>query len=176
MFFETIVIDLILGSFWAFGWPKCFCFFGVRVRFKNCLWFYSCSWTTFIFYVSFNSDFWCWPNFLFVCLFLGLFMDFWGPTGLFWGLGSGRKTVFGSTHIVQQLFFSMFPSILILEFDIILGVGLAFWGLMPILWQGKFSKNVLRSYYKAENFHLCASFNYNLCFWSNSWFFWSYWG
>ena len=34
----------------------------------------------------------------------------------------------GSTHIVEQLSFSMFPSILIFYFDLILGSFLSFWG------------------------------------------------
>ena len=38
------------------------------------------------------------------------------------------KTVLGSTHIVEQLSFSMFPSILTFDFDLILGSFLTFWG------------------------------------------------
>ena len=34
----------------------------------------------------------------------------------------------GSTHIVQQLLFSLFTSILTPDFDIILGLFLTFWG------------------------------------------------
>ena len=34
-------------------------------------------------------------------------MTFWGPNGLFLGLGKGSKTVFGSSNVVEQLSFSM---------------------------------------------------------------------
>ena len=37
---------------------------------------------------------------------------FWGPKGHFLGWEYGSKTVFGSTHVVQQLLFSVFSSIL----------------------------------------------------------------
>ena len=40
---------------------------------------------------------------------LGLFLTFWGPNGLFFGLGKGPNTVLGSTHVVGQLYFSMLP-------------------------------------------------------------------
>ena len=50
-------------------------------------------------------------------LILGLFLDFWGPNGLFLGLGSGSKAIFGSTHIVEQLSFSIIPSILTFKLD-----------------------------------------------------------
>ena len=42
-------------------------------------------------------------------------------------LRSGSEIVLGSTHIVQQLLFSMFPSILTFDFDLILGSFLTFW-------------------------------------------------
>ena len=42
-------------------------------------------------------------------LILGSFLTFWGPNGLFLGSGFGSKTVLGSTHVVKQLLFSMFP-------------------------------------------------------------------
>ena len=48
-----------------------------------------------------------------------------GPNWLFLGLGKGSKTVLGSTHVVEQLSFCMFPSILIFYFYLILG---SFWG------------------------------------------------
>ena len=41
--------------------------------------------------------------------------EFWGPNGLFSGLG------LGSAHVVKQLSFSMFLSILTFDFDLILG-------------------------------------------------------
>ena len=40
---------------------------------------------------------------------------------LFLGLWTGSKTVLGSTHVVEQLSFSMLPSILTFDFDLILG-------------------------------------------------------
>ena len=36
-------------------------------------------------------------------------------------LGYGSKNVLGSTHVVELLSFSMFPSILTFDFDLILG-------------------------------------------------------
>ena len=42
-------------------------------------------------------------------IILGLFLTFWGPNGLFLGSMWGSKTVLGSTHVVEQLSFSMLP-------------------------------------------------------------------
>ena len=50
-------------------------------------------------------------------LILGSFLTFWGPNGLFLGLGKGPKTVLGSTPVVEQLSFSIFLSILTFDFD-----------------------------------------------------------
>ena len=50
--------------------------------------------------------------------------------GYFWGLGRVRQLFFGSTHVVQQLSFSMFLSILTSDFDLILGSFLLFRALM----------------------------------------------
>ena len=62
-------------------------------------------------------------------LILWSFFTFWGPNGLFLGLEKCyKKTVFESTHVVEQLSFSMFPSILTFDFDLILGSFLTFWG------------------------------------------------
>ena len=55
-------------------------------------------------------------------------MSFWVPNGLFLGSGNGPKTVLGSPHVVEQLSFSMLPSILTFDFDLILGSFLTFWG------------------------------------------------
>ena len=44
------------------------------------------------------------------------------------GLGKCSKTVLGYTHVVEQLSFSMFPSILTFDFDLILWSFLSFWG------------------------------------------------
>ena len=46
--------------------------------------------------------------------------------GYFWGRGS-VKTVLVSTHVAEQLSFSMIHSILTFEFDLILGSILTFW-------------------------------------------------
>ena len=54
-------------------------------------------------------------------LILESFLTFWGPNGLFLGLGKGSNTVLGSTHVVEQLLFFMLS--LILTFDFYL-----FWG------------------------------------------------
>ena len=62
-------------------------------------------------------------------LILGSFFTFWGPNGLFLGLGKGSNTVLWSTHVVEQLSFSMFPSILIF-------VSTQFWGFFEGLWKG----------------------------------------
>ena len=43
-------------------------------------------------------------------------------------MGLVSKTVLGSTHVFEQLSFSMIPSILTFEFDLILGSFLTFWG------------------------------------------------
>ena len=51
-----------------------------------------------------------------------------GPAGLFLGLGKGSKTVLRSIREVEQLSFSMFPSILTFDFYLILGSFLTFWG------------------------------------------------
>ena len=59
---------------------------------------------------------------------MGSFLTFWGPNGLFLGSGFGSKTVLGSTHVVEQLSFSMFSSILIFDFDLIFGSFLTFCG------------------------------------------------
>ena len=59
---------------------------------------------------------------------MGSFLTFWGPNGLFLGLGKGPITVLGSTHVVKQLSFSLFLSILTFDFDSILGSFLTFWG------------------------------------------------
>ena len=48
--------------------------------------------------------------------------------GFFLRLGYGSKTVLGSTHVVEQLSFSMFPSILTFDFDSILGSFFTFLG------------------------------------------------
>ena len=78
--FPSILIfdlDLIFRSFFYFLGPL-WAIFGVRVGFDNCFRVYSCSWTTLIFFVSFNSDIWFLLNFW-------ILFTFWGPYGLFFG-------------------------------------------------------------------------------------------
>ena len=71
----------------------------------------------------------------FLCQFLLLilsnlrviFLAFGGQIGYFEGWGQ-LQIVLGSTHIMQQLLFSLFPSILIFDIDLILGLFLTFFG------------------------------------------------
>ena len=55
-------------------------------------------------------------------------MTFWGPNGLFLGLGKGSNTVLGSTHVAEQLLFSMFSSILTFDFYLFWGNFFSFGG------------------------------------------------
>ena len=48
--------------------------------------------------------------------------------GYFWGFGLGLTTVLGSTHVVQQLSFCIFLSILTFNFDLNFGVIFDFLG------------------------------------------------
>merc|ERR1712035_279176 len=76
--------------------------------------------------------------------FKKFFSTFWGPNRLFFGLGKGPKTVLGSTHVVKQLSFSLFLSILTFDFDSIFGSFLTFWGPNGLfLGLGKGPKTVL---------------------------------
>ena len=65
-----------------------FGFLGFGVGVKNYFGVYSCSWTTFIFYSSFNSDFWFWLN-------TWVLFSFWVLMGYFWGRGSVQKLFWG---------------------------------------------------------------------------------
>ena len=67
-------------------------------------------------------------------LIFGSFLTFWGPNGLFLGLGNGSNTILGSTYVVEQLSFSTFPSFLTFEFDLILGSFLTFRGSNGLFW------------------------------------------
>ena len=55
------------------------------------------------------------------------FLLFWALKGIF-RVRYDSKTILGSTYAVKQLLFSMFPSILIFDFDLILGSILTFCG------------------------------------------------
>ena len=49
-------------------------------------------------------------------------------------LGMDSKSVFGSAHVVEQLSFSMFLSILTFDFDLILGSFLLLGALTSYFW------------------------------------------
>ena len=105
----TFDFNLILWLFLTFWGPN-WLFLGSR--FKNCFGLHSCSWTTLVFYDSPNSD-------ILIDLIFGSFLFVWGPNGLVWGSEQSWTTVLRSAHGVEQLSFSMFPSILRFEFDLI---------------------------------------------------------
>ena len=65
---------------------------------------------------------------------LGSLMTFWGPNGLFLGLGKGSKTALESTHIVEQLSLSMLPEMLTFDFDLISGSFFTFGGPNGLFW------------------------------------------
>ena len=80
--------------------------------------------------LTFDSDLILWSFFTFwglsrllfeFDLILGPWLTFRGPNGLFLGLREGLTSVSGSTHVVEQLSFSMFPSIMTFDLDLILG-------------------------------------------------------
>ena len=52
---------------------------------------------------------------------MGSILAFWRPNGLCLGSGFGSKTVLMSTHLVEQLLFSIVPSVQTFDFDLILG-------------------------------------------------------
>ena len=61
-------------------------------------------------------------------------MAFLGPDKLFLESGYGSKTVLGSTHVVEQLLFSIVLSILMFNFDSILGYFFTFLGPKGLFW------------------------------------------
>ena len=69
-----------------------------------------------------------------------------GPNGLLFGLRKGSIKVLWSTHVVQQILFSMFSSMLTFDFDLILELFLTLWGPNGLfLGLGLGSKTVLGS-------------------------------
>ena len=69
----------------------------------------------------------------------------------------GSKTVLGSTHVVEQLLFSIVPSILTFDFDLILGSFFTFWGHNGLFMvPGQDSKTGFRSTHVVEQllFHM----------------------
>ena len=137
---------------------------GVGVGFDNIIRVYSCSWTTFIFFVSFNSDIWFWLNF-------GVILYFLGTIGLILGLGKGSKNVLGSTHVVDELSFSMILSILLCNSTYFWGHFWLFRALMGYLWGwGRVQKLFWSLLMCLNNFHfLCF-----LQFWHLTIFFFNF--
>ena len=94
------------------------------------------------------------------------------------GLGKGWKIVLRSTHVVEELPFSMLTSILMLDFDLNLGSFFTFWGLNGLFFgleQG--SKTVCGSTHVVEQlsfsmFPSILSFDFDLIFGS----FFTFWG
>ena len=82
---------------------------------------------------------------------MGSFLTFWGHNGPLLGSGRGSTTIPGSTHVVEKLSFSMFPSIPAFDFDFILGSSLTFGGPNGLfLGWGKGSNTVLGSTHLVE--------------------------
>ena len=82
-------------------------------------------------------------------------LDFWGLNGLFLGVGVRFKNCFLSTHIVEQLLFSMFPTILSYKFELFFWLFYLFWasmGFFVVLGQG--SNNVFVSSHISEHFFI----------------------
>ena len=70
------------------------------------------------------------------------------------------ENVFGSTHVIEQLLFSIVPSILTFDFELILGSFLTILGPNGLFLElGYDSKTVLRSTYIVEklSFHMFSS-------------------
>ena len=96
------------------------------------------------------------------------------------------KTVLGSTHVVEQLSFSLFLSILTFDFDSIFGSFLTLWGpnwLILGLWKG--SKTLLGSTHVVEQLSFSVlpsilTFDFDLIlgssltFWALMGYFWSW--
>ena len=79
--------------------------------------------------------------------------DFLGQKWAIFGVGEGLKTGFGSTHVVEQISFSTFSSILTFEFDLILGPLFTFGGPNGVfLGSRKSTKSVLGSTHVVEQF------------------------
>ena len=78
---------LVLTQFWALV-LHFFHISGVEVGLKKYFGVYSCSWATFVFYVSLNSDNWFWLNFWII-------FTFSGPYRAIFGVGEGSKHCFG---------------------------------------------------------------------------------
>ena len=119
-FNSGIWFRLIFGVIIYF-WGPLRTIFGVEEGFKHLFWVYSCSLTTFIFYDFFNSDSW-------IGLCFWVVIDFLGPKWTIFGIWVGFKNCLGSTHVVEQLLFSMFSLNFTFYFDLILLCFFTFWG------------------------------------------------
>ena len=86
---------------------------------------------------------------------MGLFLAFFGPNDLLLGLGSGSKTVLGSTHVLEQLLFSIVPSIMTFDIYLSLGSFFPFWALKGYFWgRGRAQKLFWVSLYRLITFFL----------------------
>ena len=66
------------------------------------------------------------------------------------GIRPRLKTFLGSTHIAEQLLFSMVPSILTFNFDLIFWLFLVFWVLIVCFWGSGKVQNIFGSTSIAE--------------------------
>ena len=88
------------------------------------------------------------------------------------------KTDLGSTHVVEQLLFSMCPLVTTFDFDLIFGLGLTFWLFNKLFFGSVYgSKTVLRSTHVAEQFLIfrfssILTFEFDLIL-GSFWTFWS---
>ena len=119
-------------------------YFGIGIEFDNCFGVYSCSWKTFIFYVSFNSGIWFWLNVGFIFYFLD-------PNRLFFGVGvefENRFVVYSCSCSTFILYVSVNSGI---GFCLILGSFFTFLGLNGLLLGlGKGPNTVLGSTHVVE--------------------------
>ena len=101
---------------------------GVGVRFENCFGFYSCSWSTFILYVSVNSGIWFLLNWGHFCLFGALMGYFW--------VGVGFENCFGfySCSWTTFICFASFNSNIWfwLNFEVIFDVFGPYWAIFGV--------------------------------------------
>ena len=82
-------------------------------------------------------------------------MGFWGPNGPFGSkVKVKKKADLGCTHVAEQLLFSIFSSILIFDFDLILGRLFLFGALMGcFLGWGRVQKLFLGSTHIVKQLH-----------------------
>ena len=112
----TFDFDLILWSFLTFWGPNGL-LFGVAVGFIKCFGVYLCSWTTFMFYVSFKSDLLFWLNF-------GVNFYFSGP---YWAISVWFQNCFGVSSCSWTTFIFYVSFYSDIWFWLNLGSFLTFW-------------------------------------------------